>query len=306
MIIIGAGLAGLLAGNMLSVRRPLVVDAQPSLPNNHSAVLRFRSTVVGDVTSIPFKKVTMVKCVLPWLNPVADALAYSFKNTGYYKSDRSITAGTVVSERYIAPTNLIDRLAKRCELEFARPVNKHQLKTWSADELPIISTMPMPVLMDLLDYPRQEDVVFNFAPGCNIRAVVRNCDAYVSLVCPDPELPFSRISITGNELIVECPGYESMELTFARTQAHRAAMALGLKVDVLDNITCKPQKYSKILPIPEEVRRDFIYWASHNHNIFSLGRFATWRPGLLLDDLVKDIRLIDSWTQDRYALARNR
>ena len=60
--------------------------------------------------------------------------------------------------------------------------------------------------------------------------------------------------------------------------------------------------------IDEELRKDFIYWATDKHNIFSLGRFATWRPGLLLDDLVKDIRLIDKWIDrgDRYALARVR
>ncbi len=33
-------------------------------------------------------------------------------------------------------------------------------------------------------------------------------------------------------------------------------------------------------------------WATDNFNIYSLGRFATWRPGLLLDDLVNDIRVI--------------
>lgn len=303
MIIIGAGLAGLLAGNMLASRRPLVVEVQASLPNNHSAVLRFRSSVVGDVTSIPFKKVTLVKCVLPWLNPVADALAYAFKNTGYYKSDRSVTAGTVVSERFIAPPDLITRLAQRCEIDLGHAVTTLQLKQWKDDGMPVISTMPMPVLMKLLGYP---EVTFSSAPGYNILAHVRDCDAYVSLVCPDPGLPFSRISLCGNEMIIECPGFESMDEVWARTQAHEAAKKLGLNAEILSNITFKPQKYAKILPIPEEVRRDFIYWASHNHNIFSLGRFATWRPGLLLDDLVKDIRLIDSWSQDKYAMARKR
>ena len=54
----------------------------------------------------------------------------------------------------------------------------------------------------------------------------------------------------------------------------------------------KRQLYAKILPIPEETRKRFILWATERHNIYSLGRFATWRPGLLMDDLVNDIRVI--------------
>ena len=47
--IIGAGMAGLLAANMLRHRDPVILEAQKSLPNNHHALLRFRSSVVGDV-----------------------------------------------------------------------------------------------------------------------------------------------------------------------------------------------------------------------------------------------------------------
>ena len=54
----------------------------------------------------------------------------------------------------------------------------------------------------------------------------------------------------------------------------------------------KEQKYAKILPIDNRERKRFIAWATDTHNIYSLGRFATWRPGLLLDDLVHDVRVI--------------
>lgn len=309
MIIIGAGLAGLLAGNMLAHRKPTVHEAQPALPNNHSAVLRFRSGVVGDVTGIPFKKVTMVKCVLPWRNPVADALAYSFKNTGFYKSDRSITSGTVVGDRFIAPPNLIEKLAERCTIEVDKPATAGSLKLMAQDRVPIVSTMPMPMLMEILDYPRHKDMQFSYTPGINIRAAVRKCDAYVSIIVPSPQHEFSRISLTGNELIIEFPGIDGdMDAMFVRTQAHRAAEMLGINSHDLENITFKKQKYAKILPIDEDARRDFIYWASSTHNIYSLGRYATWRPKLLLDDLVQDIRLIDGWVQrnDKYSLARFR
>lgn len=304
MIIIGAGLAGLLAGNMLRHRSPEIIDGQKELPNNHSAVLRFRTSIVGDVTGVAFKKVTMVKSVLPWKNPVADALVYSRKNTNYYKSDRSITSGTVVGDRYIAPKDLIARLAKQCVLYFDSPVDAQTLKAWYDDNLPVISTMPMPKLMELLGY--ESKVTFNHVPGVNIKALVYNCDAYVSLVVPNPEYDFSRISITGNELIVECPGMDGITDVGARQTALQAANLLGLRTTDLLEIKAKTQTYAKILPISEEERRAFIHWASIKHNIFSLGRYATWRPGLLLDDLVQDIRLIDGWIQrrDHYGMAK--
>ena len=33
-------------------------------------------------------------------------------------------------------------------------------------------------------------------------------------------------------------------------------------------------------------------WASEKFGIYSFGRFATWRPGLLLDDLIHDLTVI--------------
>ena len=63
------------------------------------------------------------------------------------------------------------------------------------------------------------------------------------------------------------------------------------------------QKYAKIQPIDETARKQFLAWATDNFNIFSLGRFATWRPGLLLDDLVQDVQRIEKWAfADRYSM----
>ena len=63
MIIFGAGLAGLLAGNMLRSLNPKVWEAQSSLPNNHEALLRFRTDRVGTSCAIPFKKVDVSKAI---------------------------------------------------------------------------------------------------------------------------------------------------------------------------------------------------------------------------------------------------
>ena len=299
--IIGAGMAGLLAANMLKHRSPTIYEKQSELPNNHSAVLRFRSSIVGDVLNIPFKKVKMIKASLPWLNPVADALAYSRKNTGISRSDRSIIDGTVIADRWIAPPDLISRMAQSSSIIYnANFSHKPHLEP---GDCPYISTIPMPALMEALDYPKRSQFNFKGTAGNNIKVRIQNCDAYVSLLIPDPDIYFSRLSLTGDELIIE--GIDPEDYFPERTVVWEACELLGVEPD-LQSVTVHNQTYAKLLPIDDDGRKEFIHWATDKFGIFSLGRFATWRPGLLLDDLVQDIRLIDKWIDRRYELNRSR
>lgn len=299
IVIVGAGMAGLLAARMLAARRPVVLERQDALPHNHSAVLRFRSPIVSEVTGIPFKKVSVVKAVVRWRNPVADSLAYSKKNLGVYRSDRSILRGDEVVERYIAPPDFIAKLAEGVDVRFgvAHDFPSHDS---FVDGNYTISTIPMPSLMEVLRYPLPHPK-FTWMPGVNARARVHGCDAYVSLAVPDPVLRFSRVSITGDELIVEFPGASHNYMTAhpgdSILEVLEALKLLGLPSSALvdpDAIEFVEQRYAKVAPIEEEERRKFIFWASTMQGrSFSLGRYATWRPGLLLDDLVHDVRVIE-------------
>ena len=291
--VIGAGMAGLLAGAMLRSECEGILEKNSSLPANHSAVLRFRTSAVSDVTNIPFKRVSVMKTTEAWLNPVADALSYSHKNTGF-STLRSITsARSEVEQRYIAPPNFIEQLAERVSDKIEFGAEASSLMDYAPKEHPTISTMPMPVLMKMLGW---KDVPpFRSVDGVNVTATIADCDAYASVYVPQPEFPASRISITGDQLICECPlpegnPFDTIE-PIALAQA-AAARILGIGPDRLTNIEIKKQRFAKILPIDENVRRRFILWASEHHNIYSLGRFATWRPGLVLDDIVNDVRVI--------------
>jgi len=266
--IIGAGMAGLLAANMLRHRVPIVCESQPKLPNNHSAVLRFRSNVVGDVLGIPFLKVRMIKCPVPWRNPVADALAYSYKCTGVRRTDRSITDGMQVADRYIAPSNLIEQMASRVPvIEFSYDFDFKDSKE------KVLSTIPMPALAKALEYPRK--IEWDYSTGVNIKARIKNCDAYVSLLIPDPSVLFSRVSITGDELIIEFPRQATMEghdwdeevNSAIRIAAQFAIQELGIdqKGEVSD-IKVYNQKYSKILPIDEHERKKPAAHELHKHS----------------------------------------
>jgi hypothetical protein len=276
---------------------PVVFERQATLPNNHTAVLRFRSTKVADVLGIPFRKVTMIKSAVAWGNPIADALAYSFKATGQYRSDRSIVSGTVVDTRYVAPADLIMRMAGQIPSDAILLDREFDFDSdWTQ---PIISTIPMPRLMEILKYRGPQ---FRHHSGRNIHAQIADCDAYVSLLIPDPANPITRISITGSEAIIESGESDWSNIGIITS----ASALLGIPEDKFSSITVHQQPYAKIQPIDDNIRKDFMYWATDHHGIFSLGRFATWRPGLLADDMVQDVTRISGWINDRYSMAKAR
>jgi hypothetical protein len=281
--IVGAGMAGLLAANMLRRHDVAIYEKQEKLPNNHHAVLRFKTPNVGDVLGIQFKKVNMIKTYVPHSNIAADSISYSKKCTGIYRSDRSIIEGTIISERYIAPVDLIDQMSKNLNIKYGINYN------FKDSMLPTISTIPMPLLMQLLNYPHL--ILFNSLPGVVFSGTVSDCDAYISVLFPGPE-PYSRATITGDQLIVEFPRKEDVPESIDLVKAY---IDLGIFNSVIRDVKFEKQNYFKITEINDAERNKFMRWASVHHNIYSLGRYATWRPKLLLDDLVNDVRKIEQW-----------
>lgn len=304
-IIIGAGMAGLLASGMLRNECEAIYEAQTELPNNHSAVLRFRSSIVGDTLNIPFKPVKVMKAVAPWRNPIADMLAYSLKTNGTATLRSPITARGDIDERFIAPANLIEQMAARVEgkIQFGHKTGKIGFLALKTQGKKVISTLPMHVLMDLLEY--KERPQFKYVNGFNINVDLGDkVNAYATLYIPDPVYRFNRLTLTGNKLTIEiaCPEYKN-DFEFAEIPqleaidiVCQAQYHLALPQPYVpyseDNFKVTKQQYAKILPMDEAARRRFILWASQEWGVYSLGRFATWRPGLLLDDLVNDVRVI--------------
>lgn len=303
MQIIGAGMAGLLAAGMIRDQEVQIIEAAPALPNNHSAVLRFRTSIVGDALDIQFKQVNMMKAVHEWRNPVADSLAYSMKSNGNATLRSIMSTGTEVHKRFIAPGDLIQQMEERLNgsIQFGRFITIDDIEP---SKSAIISTVPMPLMMDILGW--KEKPSFRFVNGFNVNCTVENVEAYVSVYVPDPMELFNRVSLTGNVMTIEVSlpqmsatkdvteymkGIQENERE-RRELIRNALYVLGIDKAVIKEERWSVQRYSKILPIPEVERKRFILWATDKFNIYSLGRFATWRPGLLMDDVVNDVRVI--------------
>lgn len=301
LVIIGAGMAGLLAANILRRHNPVVLERACQLPHNHSAVLRFRTPAVSDATGIPFKQVYVRKgiltdegvvdrCTIPLAN------IYSAKVTGTILN-RSIW-NMEPEERWIAPLNFVERMAEKVEIRYNTEVAEI-LRDRS--EPPAITTIPMPTSMNMAKeffdgtYPMPD---FRHRSIWTIRAriITPRVDVYQTIYNASSYYGgWYRATIHGDELTIECSTAELESadlqdvLNFISEILHGVFGIDRVEVSAVD---VREQKFGKIVPIDNGIRERFIAYLTDEYNIYSLGRFATWRS-ILLDDHVKDIKQIE-------------
>lgn len=283
MIILGAGLSGLLAGAL--DRRAQLLEVQPSLPHNHHAVLRFREDKIGRALNIPFRKVRVLKAAWAWSRPVHTitpqmANMYARKVTGSIV-DRSILDLKPV-ERFIAPPDLIQQLADMCTGRIRYGVDA--AAGWKDLARPLISTIPLPLTLHHCKIDWEPDELFKSQPIKVLKFTVPGADVFQTVYFPDPDQLVYRASITSNELIVECM---SSEEDPHQLEIDDVLDAFGLTMKDVVPIGTAKQRSGKILPLPEDQRKALLLQLTTAHGVYSLGRFACWRNSLL-DDVFDD------------------
>lgn len=297
-MIVGAGLAGLLAA--YAWPNIPIVEAAKEARSEHKALLRFRSDAVSRLTGIEFRRVLVRKGV--WYRgaqvapTIALANAYARKVTGILLGDRSIW-NLDPAERYVAPETLYEQLidAAGARIEFGATAD-------FKSRAPIVSTAPMPVVMAAVDM--QPELNFHRSSIDVMRYRVPGCDLFQTIYYPDPNLFLYRASITGDLLICE---FMRTGATLRMTEADAIRLSFGIDPAQCVEMDRAHQKYGKIVELQADVRKSILFSLSHDHNIYSLGRFATWR-NVLLDDVVSDIDVIKRLlkTGDKYDVARAR
>jgi len=295
MIILGAGMAGLLAAYINP--KATIFEAADSPPNNHSAVLRFRTPNIGQITGMPFREVQVHKSVYfdnalhQSVTPLMANL-YSRKVSGKI-INRSIWNLDTVS-RYIAPHDfnmqLLDMMGARINYGHkVLSIGQNSIATSQAPCIerigqPIISTMPMPILAKAMGIEIGE--TFSFQAIKTERWKIANCDVFQTVYFPDPCISLYRASITGDELILE--SIINLERLDEEAPSVIAGDVFGLHYSDMQLLSKKEQTYGKIAPINDSKRKGFMFDASHQLGVYSLGRFACWR-NILLDDVYNDI-----------------
>lgn len=308
MIIYGAGLAGLLTANILRRHKPVIREAQSELPNNHAAVLRFRSDTVSKAVGIPFREVQVKKAV-KWRGFIRDSATLDMENEYSWKVLGAIRPRSIgdlsPAKRFIAPPDLISQLADGLNIKYNSSMAAETKLGIRLDKFdgPWISTVPMPVLMRVFGWNLIPE--FKFRPIWSAQGVIEaDVDVFQTIYYPEQHNPLYRASITGDHLILEFVSYFSDDDLFQKqVEAVIEDFQLPPKVIINWGDGIKKQEYGKLLSIDDKVRREFILAMTDLHNIYSLGRFGTWRQ-LLLDDLVHDISLIEKFISQRDGYGR--
>jgi hypothetical protein len=303
-------MAGLMAAQIMRRHQPFVFEAQMKLPDNHGALLRFRSDAVEKATGIRLKRVEVRKAVMvdghlrDWAT-IADGNRYSLKVSGQ-ATDRSIL-NLGGGERYIAPDNFIAQLGEGVSVQYETPLTSEMIEARNPESDPIISTIPMPMLAELVKWEGTDSKDFKYNSIWSVRAelLIPTVDLYQTIYFPEWQQCY-RASITGRQLIIE---YAEEPSKYLDEQVQEVVRSFGIYVR--ESVQCwtspelKHQKYGKLLPMDEGARRSFILAMSDRYNIYSLGRFATWRQ-ILLDDVVHDVSIIRNFIRERSAFSRQR
>lgn len=288
MKIFGAGMSGLMAA--MANPNAIVYEKNGPEIRNHEALLRFRSEEVSKLTGIKFKEVKVIKSIWSqgkeqFPSPRLVSM-YSKKNTGK-RENRSIMNLEPVT-RFIAPNNFQELLIEECKnrINFNYEITEEDYKT----EENIISTLPLSVNAKMLGYDFKTEKNFNVIYVNKYE--VENCDMNCTIYYPDLDLSVYRASIVGGVLIVESNEKLKIEdLKVVMQSYYIWPSELNCKLNNHE------QPMGKLSGLNDSERRMMIYKMSHDHGVYSLGRFALHK-NILLDDVAKDIRVIKEMMMD--------
>lgn len=299
MIIVGAGLAGLIAAHVWP--RASVLEAAPE-PQPHRALLRFRGDVIGVLAGVPFRRVRVYKglyddeagALVPVSVRTANQYARKVTPAAGMLGGRSVWSLDAV-DRYVAPEDLHERMLNnvRGRVSFNTPAERSLARGGE----PLISTAPIEwAVREFLGRGLAEEKAFRMAPVFVERWSLPNVDLHQTLYFPWPGRALYRASITGNTLIAESVQDEPVDVAWLLQR-----FGLG-GIEAAPTGSTK-QSRGKIAPIEEQLRRELIHQLSVRCRVYSVGRFATWR-NILLDDVVQDCRVVNALLQqdEEYAL----
>lgn len=290
-MIVGAGLAGLIAGYAFP-GVPILEGAERGAAP-HRALLRFRTDAVSRLTGIPFRRVRVHKGIWfqgRFVEPnIQVANLYSRKCLDRVQGDRSIWSVEPV-DRWVGPEDLIEQMTEALEhrIAWGQEFDFHQHGTFEP-RTPIISTAPLSKALAALGLHPTEQPELVRAPIWVQRYRVDCADAHQTVYFPGHGTNTYRASLTGDLLIVESRA--QMTASDTEHELREVAAAMGLDTDVITPIDSGDQRYGKIVPLADDPRRGWLARLTIEASIYSLGRFATWR-NVLLDDVVQDAEVI--------------
>jgi len=306
VVIIGAGISGLIAKGAFTKDNHDVTVCDPKLESGdfsqHKAVMRLRDDRVNQYVNCRLKPITVTKAIYhkgeihnkP--NILLNNL-YSLKNYGALGNRSLETLGEV--DRFLitgyAPDvrkNFIPKRVKGISMSSGAHFRPHYWLKFSDESIVqydiCISTIPMPALMRLegINLTGYENISFSYNPiYVSTADLLIPSDVHQTLYFTQSYI--YRVTIEGQKLIIESTDCGITQEDFRHCVR---AFGLDLATDVSDFKTVN-QEIGKIVPIDDDARRRIMMDLTNKYNIYSFGRFATWKP-LRVDQTIDDIEKI--------------
>lgn len=310
VLIIGSGIAGRVAAFHFRGQDVTIVDERGdgSPLFMHNAVLRTKSDEIGLYLNSEMEKIWVEKAIyrdgsLHSTPTLKDKNEYSLKTTGGLHqrsiSDLSSCWRYIFknSVSFSQSANFIkgEVIAIDNNIAFIRTENEEVEKNFNL----CITTAPMPVNMALCGIERnisfKEEQIYVVTADLNVKSSIHQ-----TIYIPSWPSVFYRITVSGQKIIAEGKGAFPEEEKAFLTLRLIVKFVLGIDSENIEAMRFVDQRNGKIVEIDDMARKEIILELSHKHNVYSLGRYACWRPKLMIDDLPKDIKKIDEIYRTNY------
>lgn len=283
MIIIGAGLTGCLAA-MYNQHAQVVVPHSRGELKQHKAIMRFADDSIERITGIKCQKVKVTKSCYVFGDHVEPTInmrnRYSKKVTGGYY-DRSISNLDPVT-RWVPPANFHERMLSILKGRITFGVD---LAIYDFVDEPVISTLPININAMMFG---GQDIDVPYAEKRSIyvsKVFVHKCDMWHTTYYPEGGSVY-RASLEEGVITIESVH------EIVRADIHHVLASFGISLEDHDVLELNyEQTDGKIAPMDDVKRKDAIQRLTLDHNVYSLGRWATWR-NIQLVDVIKDLSVI--------------
>jgi hypothetical protein len=309
-LILGAGLAGTMMARILADHNPeskriVVVDQRPTQnTKNHWALLRFRDLETARALGVGVEEIEVEKAVY-WHGQLHYAADITMNNTYSLKAYGNLANRSLkhlgITKRYLplstpAPLNCEwGYTVKRIEPGLVTTEDAHGTECEIEYEI-CISTLPMSTLLWVtrgVEFPKVE---WQSEPISVFRKKVNKirCEVNQTIYFPESRFNIYRATLERGLFIIE---YMDMGTESPIDEFEEVIGCFGLPFSrsLFDEVEPKDfhiQEYGKIVDMDDSLRREIIYQLTDQFNIYSVGRFATWRP-LRADQLVKDVYKVE-------------
>ena len=307
MIVVGAGMSGLLAAHHFRSRPGgvTVLERQPGPADNHGALLRFRTDAVMRITGAPLKPVQVQKAImeedgsLTGTCTLLHANSYSYKVTGRAEPRSIISLEPGV--RWVAAPDFLERMRQGVDVRYGSKVDPAEDVLVAEDFGGLINTAPLPDVLSALEI-EHDPAEFRSQAITTVRAPLADVELYQTVYCPSVAHEPYRVSFAGGDMLIEYVGEGPQEPQ--QNLGYFCERILGFVPELRDRVSKKTQTHGKIVALPKARRRELIAQVTDRTGAYMLGRFGTWRQ-LLLDELVPDLKAIGEmldgggWAQRR-------